>query len=261
MKARTMKMYLKKILPNAIIEFYYMKIRKLGNLFQDRLLYINYVNGKKGLEIGGPSFLFYYSIPIYKYALNIDGLNFANETLWEGKLTEGFNYKYYSNKVGYQYIEDATNLSSIPNENYDFVLSSHVLEHIANPLKAISEWARVLKHGGYLILVLPNKKNNFDHRRDTTIFKHLLEDYSNGTDEDDLTHLEEILTFHDLSLDLPAGDFESFKNRSLNNYQYRALHHHVFSLDLMSQVVEHFGFNTLNKSETLEHLVIIAEKP
>ncbi len=44
---------------------------------------------------------------------------------------------------GIQYVRDATDLHGIPDEKYDFVVASHALEHIANPLRAVSEWTRV----------------------------------------------------------------------------------------------------------------------
>jgi SAM-dependent methyltransferase len=40
---------------------------------------------------------------------------------------------------------------------YDFCFASHVLEHIANPLKALQGWIRIVKPGGHIILVLPEK--------------------------------------------------------------------------------------------------------
>jgi SAM-dependent methyltransferase len=38
----------------------------------------------------------------------------------------------------------------------DFVFSSHVLEHVDEPAKAIEEWLRVLKSGGYLLMLIPD---------------------------------------------------------------------------------------------------------
>ncbi|PYL73305.1 MAG: hypothetical protein DMF22_01865 [Verrucomicrobia bacterium] len=36
----------------------------------------------------------------------------------------------------------------IPSGKYDFLLASHCLEHMANPLCAFQEWLRVLKKKG-----------------------------------------------------------------------------------------------------------------
>ena len=47
--------------------------------------------GLVGIEVGGPSpfFSFKSAFPIYLYAKKIDGVNFSNNTLWEGKIDEG----------------------------------------------------------------------------------------------------------------------------------------------------------------------------
>jgi len=42
------------------------------------------------------------------------------------------------------------------NESLDFVFSSHTLEHLEHPRKALTEWARVIKKGGTLFLYLPH---------------------------------------------------------------------------------------------------------
>jgi SAM-dependent methyltransferase len=39
----------------------------------------------------------------------------------------------------------------------DFVISSHVIEHFYDPVKAIKEWMRVVKPGGYVFIIAPHK--------------------------------------------------------------------------------------------------------
>ena len=213
---------------------------------------------KYGLEIGGPSQLFAAGIfPVYEWALKIDGCNFSDNTLWEG-LVDNNQYAYSPNKSGMQYIMDGSQLSEIEDEKYDFLLSSHNLEHIANPIKAIKEWVRVLKPGGFMLLVLPDKRFTFDHKRQYTSFTHLLTDFESNIGEDDLTHLSEILKFHDLKLDPGAGkDYDKFKKRGENNFEFRALHHHVFSGDLSKEVLTHFNLNTIFQCAIPPHHQII----
>jgi len=52
---------------------------------------------------------------------------------------------------------DAMTMNGIPNAVYDFVYSSHCLEHLSHPWKALANWWRILKPGGYLILLLPHR--------------------------------------------------------------------------------------------------------
>ncbi len=215
------------------------------NFLKKRNLYLKYFKGKKGIEIGGPSAIFSREIPIYQVVNTLDGCNFSSQTIWEGNISEGKNFNYIENRKGYQYICEASNLQAIPSENYDFLISSHCLEHCANTFKTVKEWLRVLKKGGAIMLILPDKKYTFDHNRPFTTFEHLIEDFNDDIDERDLTHLAEILELHDLSMDLPAGTTEQFKNRSLKNHKNRCLHHHVFDFELLHMIYDHFGIKVI----------------
>src|SRR6185437_5627060 len=173
------------------------------------------VNGKTGLEIGGPSGAFESSgiTPIYPFAGKVDNINFAAETKW-GK---------HSGLV-----REATDLHGIDDAFYDFVLSAHNLEHLANPIKALLEWRRVLKPNSALVLILPYYRRTFDHRRQPTSVSHMQEDYQCGREESDMTHLSEVLELHDRSREREPITHEQFLKRCLNNAENRCLHHHVF---------------------------------
>ena len=236
-------------------------------IFPSKLLKLSkkLFNDKVGLEIGGISNASFSEIgfmPIYPFVKNIDNCTFSNNTIWEGILEQGFNYSYYKNKEkGYQYILEGSILDSIPSDNYDFLLASHSLEHIANPIKSLKEWLRVVKPNGYIVLVLPNKKVTFDHRRPTTEFSHLLDDFKNDTTEEDLTHLDEILELHDLTRDPPAGDFNSFKLRSQNNISNRCLHHHVFDVTLIQEIINYLNLKLVIVEESTSlDILAIAQK-
>lgn len=51
---------------------------------------------------------------------------------------------------------DATYLKGIPDRSLDFVYSSHCLEHLTDVAAAVANWARVLKPGGWLYVVVPD---------------------------------------------------------------------------------------------------------
>ena len=209
-------------------------------------LYLKYFTDKTGIEIGGPSTVFSKEIPIYQVIDSLDGCNFSSQTIWEGTILEGENFNFFENKKGHQYICEANNLDAIPSEKYDFLIASHCLEHCANTLKTVEEWLRVIKKGGAILLILPDKRYTFDYSRPVTTFEHLINDLKNDIDEKDLTHLKEILELHNLNMDLPAGTKEQFKERSLNNYQNRGLHHHVFDFKLLQNVYNHFDISIIN---------------
>jgi len=217
-----------------------------------------------GLEIGGPSDIFGRRgyIPAYQVAARIDNCNFGSDTVWKEDITEGNTFVFKKGKApGRQYIAEASDLSGIEDASYDFLLSSHCIEHMANPLKGLAEWIRVLKQDGLLVLVVPHKDGTFDHRRPVTTLEHLIQDFDNQTDEGDLTHLEEILKLHDLSMDPGGGDFEFFQERSKRNIENRCLHQHVFDTRLAVEAVNYMGLQ-IRAVELFNpyHIIIIAQK-
>ena len=186
-------------------------------------------------------------LPVYKWAAAIDGCNFSNTTVWEGEIKPGeHQYHYFADKSGIQYIAEGTDLSQIPDEQYDFLLSCHNLEHIANPIKAVLEGKRVIKKNGIIVLVLPDKRFTFDKKRPYTSFGHLLADYENGMTEYDLTHLPEVLSLHYMNLDpINRQNVEAFRELSRHNFDNRRLHHHVFSLEVLRQVFQYLNMEVI----------------
>ena len=222
----------------------------------------NSFKSKYGIEIGGPTDRMFAPggyFPLYPIIIGLDGVNFSNNTIWEGNLKEGYNYKYYS-KTGYQYIAEGDNLKNIEAARYDFVLSCNNLEHMANPLRAIFEWKRILKEGGLMLLILPNKEANFDHRRPYTTMQHLIDDYNNKTDENDMTHHQEIIELHDLKRDPNAKPREHFLSRCSKNFENRGMHHHVFNQDLLKKIVEFGGLTVQRQYSSYTDHYILASK-
>jgi ubiquinone/menaquinone biosynthesis C-methylase UbiE len=220
-------------------------------------------NGQTGIEVGGPStfFSFKNAFPVYLFAKKIDGVNFSNNTLWEGKIEEGNLYTYYKNKKGFQFIGEAANLKEVPDLSYDFVLSCHSLEHVANPIKALNEWNRILKTQGRLVLVLPNKEYTFDNKRPITKLIHLIEDFTNNITEQDSTHFEEVISLHDFKQDEFVASKEDLIKRTSLNIENRAVHHHVFDLELIKELLLYCGFKMIHQQTYPPfHLVSVAQK-
>jgi SAM-dependent methyltransferase len=225
--------------------------------------YSDCVLGRSGLEIGGPSAVFAQRglVPLYEFVGSLDNCNFSSHTIWSDH-TSGNSFVYSDRKpAGRQYVAEGMDLSEIPDNSYDFVLSSHMLEHTANPLRALQAWNRVLTTNGRLILIVPDPQWTFDHRRPVTTLAHLIEDFERSTGEDDLTHMPEILRLHDLNRDPGVESHEAFKTRCENNFVIRGMHHHVFSAPLVRSVLEHSKFSVLSiRTSFKDHIIAVAEK-
>lgn len=223
------------------------------------------IRDKVGLEIGGPSPIFAKNglFPIYPFVKRLDNCNFSQQTVWEGSLSEGMHFHYDGDHPpSRQFIRDAVDLHGISADAYDFVLSSHNIEHIANPLRAFREWLRVLKDSGIIVLAVPHLDGTFDHNRPVTPLRHIVEDFQNNVGEDDLTHLPEILALHDLQLDPLAGSIENFRKRSEQNQENRCLHQHVFDTALVLAVMDYMGLQIRHvRHESPFHIIAVGEKP
>lgn len=76
---------------------------------------------------------------------------------------------------------DAQKMEGVLDASYDFVYSSHCLEHMRDPSEALANWWRILKPGGYLVVVVPDEdlyeqgiwpsKGNGDHKTTWTVYK------------------------------------------------------------------------------------------
>jgi SAM-dependent methyltransferase len=216
-----------------------------------------FLQGKSGLEFGGPSsiFLANHLVPLYDIVRAIDTCNFAQQTIWTSKK----DHHQFGSHLGKQFVAEACSVSEITSESYEFVAASHVLEHVANPLCALQEWKRLLRPSGTILAVVPHKAGTFDHRRPFTTFDHVKEDFESNVTEADLTHLQEILELHDLELDPPAGSPEQFRERCLQNLLKRAMHHHVFSPEVLVEMFSFLNMRVLNVAvERPYHIIVYA---
>jgi SAM-dependent methyltransferase len=76
---------------------------------------------------------------------------------------------------------DAQFMESVPDNTFDFVHSSHCLEHLHDPVQSLQNWLRVIKPGGYVVVMVPDEDlyeqgefpstYNLDHKHTFTMFK------------------------------------------------------------------------------------------
>lgn len=52
---------------------------------------------------------------------------------------------------------DAEFVQSVGDNTFDFVHSSHCLEHLHSPWNALKNWIRICKPGGYLVITVPDE--------------------------------------------------------------------------------------------------------
>lgn len=74
---------------------------------------------------------------------------------------------------------DAQYLKGVQDNSYDFVTSSHCLEHMVDVVSALSNWVRVCKPGGHIVVTIPDEemyehdqwpsKYNSDHKWSFTL--------------------------------------------------------------------------------------------
>lgn len=62
----------------------------------------------------------------------------------------------YDNEEGQSH-NDGNTCSNLEDDSFDFVYSSHCLEHMDDPYSAFKHWIRVCKSGGYLFVSVPHE--------------------------------------------------------------------------------------------------------
>jgi SAM-dependent methyltransferase len=217
------------------------------------------LRGSRALEIGGPSHPFSSEglLPLYDACAAVDGVQYAEDTIWHGEQRAGPFQPQAGPPTGELHIADGATLEGIGDDTYDAILSSHVIEHIANPLGALAVWRRVVRQDGHLLLVAPHKSGTFDHRRAVTPLAHMVEDFERGTDESDRTHLDETLELHDRSRDAEDGDQQAWASARRDNARTRVLHHHVFTADSLLELLDHAGIALLEVEVRYPHDIYV----
>jgi SAM-dependent methyltransferase len=128
----------------------------------------HYLDGMKGLEIGG-------SIhnPFGLDTLNVD---------YTASLDTIFKQAEVEIAGGTLPVDVVASGDALPflDESQDFVVSSHVLEHLPDPIMALKEWYRVIRPGGFIFMIIPHKERTFDRSRPRTTLAELLHRHRTG---------------------------------------------------------------------------------
>jgi SAM-dependent methyltransferase len=129
---------------------------------------------------------------------------------------------------------DTDGLRPIADASQDFVICSHVLEHLAEPIGFLEEIHRVLRPGGIAILLLPNRHRTFDSRRLATSLDHLIAEHRAHIAEVDDEHVVEFLS-NTIGISEDPGE----RQAALELHRNRSIHVHCWNEDEFVPVLEH----------------------
>jgi SAM-dependent methyltransferase len=135
-------------------------------------------------------------------------------------------------------IGDAESLVNVEDEKYDFLVSAHVIEHMRDPLSAIKQWCRVVKPGGLIYLIVPDKRYTFDKHRVRTTLEHMILDYVAPSRERDLEHYLDQAVHVNEKVGSEAVEFA----REWEKIDY-SIHFHVFLPSDMVNLLKWFSAN------------------
>ena len=115
-------------------------------------------------------------------------------------------------------------LTALQDGSQDFVICSHVIEHVAEPIGLIADVHRVLRPGGIALILLPDRHRTFDRNRAPTSLGHLVAEFQAGVTEVDPEHLEEFVEQTGGSL----GSTEAERTANIALHLNRSIHVHCW---------------------------------
>jgi SAM-dependent methyltransferase len=149
------------------------------------------------------------------------------------------------NLVDPDIIDDGATLATIPDETYDYLVASHVFEHIEDPLAALKNWLRVVKPGGRLLIIVPDKRYMFDHKRPLTPIDHFFAEHENGVEQSRDSHYRDVALNH---LELSGDAADQYVERK----EDPSIHWHTFTLESFVGLLLEFKRRYGNPFEILE---------
>lgn len=130
-------------------------------------------------------------------------------------------------------LADAVQLPVRP-ASLDFLIASHVLEHLPQPLAALRSWHDALVPGGVLLLKVPDKRFTFDAPRSPTTLQHLIDEHDHPGSFDRRAHFADwVEHVGHMSASAPGFDQAVAK---LMEEDY-SIHYHVWSAGDLLEII------------------------
>lgn len=191
----------------------------MTTIFQDSALAHKYLDGLKGLEIGGAA-----HNPFHLDTLNVDYTDDMDTEFKKGEIqlcgeAMPVDVVAYGDKLPFE------------DETWDFVISSHVIEHFFDPIKAIKEWLRVIKPGGYVFIIAPTHYSLPGETRPCTQLDELLKRHAGKLKPEDIDMGSNIYPINGKSMGNEHGHFS------------------VWDLQDFLPICKHFGWKVVEALE------------
>lgn len=132
--------------------------------FKESKLTHELLGGLTGIEIGGSA---HNSFGL----LNCRNVDYTDDMGTIYKLCEE---RLCGEKLAVDIVAEGDDLP-LDDESVDYVISSHVIEHFFDPIKAIKEWLRVVRPGGYVYIIAPKQYALPGEKRPCTKLQELLD--------------------------------------------------------------------------------------
>lgn len=127
---------------------------------------------------------------------------------------------------------DTERLQMVPDGSQDFVIASHILEHLADPIGMLVDVHRVLRPGGVLLALLPDRRRTFDRTRFGTGVHHLVAEHDEGVTVVDDDHIVEFIVHADHLIRREEGtEPEPLTQELIEAHRLRSVHAHCFTED------------------------------
>jgi SAM-dependent methyltransferase len=157
---------------------------------------------------------------------------------------------------------NAEGLQMLRDGSQDFVIASHVLEHVANPIKLFDEIHRVLRPGGVAVVLLPDMRCTFDRTRPPTTLDHLIAEYEAGVTEVDDEHVREFIehtdpAYRELVVDADPADRKAI----FDLHRKRSIHVHCWDSTSFQPVIDHVICSLGHRWEFIDGIVPDDEGP